>query len=342
MDSFCSLPFVHSCTNVGGRNKPCCRFSDMDYNDNINPIDYFKSAKLDKLRQKMLAGDYIKGCQKCYDEEKANKKSYRQQSNEKFQVDTLDPSIKFIEIGLSNSCNFACVTCDAAYSTTWWKDIDAVNELGANKAKPETQVVYTDDNFSKQDLIDLEIVKLLGGEPLMEPKNLEFLSKVNLSNIQLVLITNASVAPNKQWQEVLSKVKRLSLDISIDGVGKTAEFVRHGTNWAKVQKNIQWWINWSKTHNMDMRFHYVVHNFNIHNIQDYEKWNTFGIKTTFDVLRQPEYLNIKILPKKEKAHYLNTLTNPQILNYLKQHIDYEDSSAYETMTLYKNWLEKNR
>ena len=39
----------------------------------------------------------------------------------------------------------------------------------------------------------------------------------------------------------IKQSKKLNVDISLDGEGKTAEFVRYGTNWKKVIKNIKWW-----------------------------------------------------------------------------------------------------
>lgn len=365
-ERFCVLPFIHSCTNVGGRNKPCCRFTDNDYYDKIDPKEYFISDKLNKLRKKMIAGEYIEGCTKCYEDEKNDpKRSYRQIYNHKFQsdFDVNAPKIKYIEIGLSNSCNFACVTCNAAYSTTWWKDIDAVNALGMKIDKPPTKVVYTDNFFTKDDLKNVKEVKLLGGEPFMEPRNLDFLTNLDLDNIILIMVTNGSVIPNEDWQEVLRKLKHLVLTISIDGVGETAEFVRYGTNWEKVEKTVNWWVEWSKIYDLELNFHFVVHNFNIHNIPDFERWSRIihrkknleaGVsypartESRYVMLTEPKYLDIRVLPREEKLKYIElldehySLNNQKIITYLETHIDYMDTESHSKMLAYKNWLENNR
>lgn len=342
--TFCPLPFIHSCTNVGGRNKPCCRFSDKDYVDNISPRDYFYGKKMTDIRNKMLNGEYIKGCEKCYRDEKLGKVSYRQHAEGMFKnVNTESLRIKYIEIGLSNSCNFACVTCDAAYSTTWWKDIDAVNKIGLDKAKPAQQVVYTDFDFEPQDLQNIEMVKILGGEPFMEPKNIKFLQSLPLEYLELQIVTNCSVKPNEQWQSILNKVKKLQVNISLDGEGKTAEFVRYGTNWEKVTKNIQWWKDFQQQRRfVDISFHFVVHNLNLHNVNDYLDFSLPYFPTRFDILQQPYCLNIQILPKKKKEKFIKNIHNKFITRYLNTYLDFEDQSALKMLKRYKKTLEKIR
>lgn len=342
-DRFCVLPFIHSCTNVGGRNKPCCRFSDEYYNDNVLPDDYFYGEKLDKLRQEMLEGKYVSGCKKCYEEEENGQISYRQKANKDFSVDVNNPTIKFIEIGISNSCNFACVTCDAAYSTSWWKDIDAVNKIGANKAKPTQQVVYT--NFDFKDLSEVTHVKLLGGEPFMEPKNIEFLEKLPLEKTTIILVTNGSILPNKKWLDIIDRCKKLYIDISIDGFRKNAEFVRHGTNWKKLKANCKWWYNFryqSKEYSnkVILNYHFVVHSLNVLGLNEYITWhkNYLGEKLpTFDICKYPSYLDIKNLPKKIKQRIINECDLNHVNEYLEKNIN--NSNKLECIKLI-NYVDK--
>mgnify|MGYP001213904694 FL=1 len=341
--NYCVLPFVHSCTNVGGRNKPCCRFSDQSYNDQVSPLDYFNGDKLNLLRNKMLNGEMIKGCNKCHAEESLGKQSYRQRSNNQYKeyIDK-QPTLKFIEIGLSNACNFGCVTCDAAYSTTWWQDIDDVNAIGANKAKPDQKVVYTDSKFN--DFSNIDRIKILGGEPFMEPRNLEFLKKCNLKNIELELVTNGSILPNNEWQEILQQLKYVNLDISLDGHGEIAEYVRYGTNWKKLESNINWWKQWwSNNNNITIKSHFVVHALNAFDLHNYLEWQKkFKWKTTFDILQMPEYLNIKILPAEMKKEILEKVDIKNVTNYLNKHMNIFDKDQCSLLTNYVSVLNKKR
>ena len=77
-DTFCALPFAHSCTRVNGANTPCCRFADKKYFDKISPKVYFNGEKLAEVRQLMLDGKQLAGCYRCYQEEELGKKSMRQ------------------------------------------------------------------------------------------------------------------------------------------------------------------------------------------------------------------------------------------------------------------------
>jgi len=346
MDKFCIAPFVHSCTNVGGRNKPCCRFSDSEYFDHKPPMEYFLSPQMDKLRQQMLDNEELQGCAKCYRDEELGHPSLREKLNAEFGV-TPHKKLKYIEIGLSNLCNMACVTCDAQYSTTWWKDIDEVNSIPeivstkSMKAKGKNKIEYTDFDFN--DLSHVTKIKLLGGEPFMEQRNLNFLKKFDLKNINLDLSTNGSVLPNAQWLEVLDSVKNLYLNISIDGKGRVAEFVRHGTNWQKIKNNIKWWQNWRWSKgNRDtcpvyLQIHYVVHALNILDLADYEEWHRSFIgekMPTYDVCSYPEYLDIKFLPKRIKEHLLKQELPEVVKKYVEKHIDAEDSFKTKQLVKY--------
>lgn len=331
MDSFCPLPFIHSCTNVGGRNKPCCRFSDHEYNDRVSPDEYFTGEKLESIRKQMLNGQPVKGCKKCYLEEANGLRSMRNFANdqwsEKYDIDK--PTVKYIEIGLSNLCNYSCVTCDASYSTTWWNDIDKVNETGIDKAKPAQQIVYTKIP-SKEMLKEVEKVKLLGGEPFMEKNNLLFLKKLDIENITLELVTNGSVQPNKEWKYILDNCKQLQITISVDGIGQSAEWNRYGTNWNKVDKNIDYFKElvfgtMDKKHKINL--HTVIHAMNVldvDKVEDYFDKKLNGPRTPshhgVDFLSMPSCLNILLLPDKAKKFINDNVKSTRIKKFLEKDI----------------------
>jgi len=350
--NFCILPFVHSCTNVGGRNKPCCRFKDPAYTDNVPPQEYFHGSKLQELRERMLRNEKIEGCYRCIQDEKNSGVSYRTRANAAYQLEDLSkPEIQFIELGISNACNFACVTCDAAYSTTWWNDVDQVNsipELKTKKWKPETKVVFTEFEFDNLETV--KTVKLLGGEPFMEPRNLELLEKLPLEKIILQIVTNGSFLPNERWLKVLDTVKQAYVDVSVDGMGKTGEFVRYGMNWSKWKRNMKWWYNYRYGEGKDperivLGNHFVIHSLNILQFEDYLTWHKefIGEKLpTTDICTHPEYLDPQFLPKKIKKKILKNTTFEPLQKYLKSKMDNYDPDKCKQLVKYVDRLTEIR
>ena len=95
-----------------GRVKPCCRFLE-DYRpkdhtlDNYSIQEIFDSDFQNDLRKRILAGERLEGCTRCYEEEDNNKKSLRMRLNEHPKVgaktvDTENYKLEYLELSLSN------------------------------------------------------------------------------------------------------------------------------------------------------------------------------------------------------------------------------------------------
>jgi sulfatase maturation enzyme AslB (radical SAM superfamily) len=96
-------------------------------------------------------------------------------------------------------------------------------------------------------LKDAELMKHLnrvcftGGEPMLIKEYydyLDFLIDSGLNNqTDIELFTNCSVY-NSKFIDRLNKFKHVEFTMSIDGVGKTAEYIRHGMSWETIHKNV--------------------------------------------------------------------------------------------------------
>lgn len=120
----CQFPFTYvSKANPSGYCTPCCRYEldEEDYGDKdlkANVEKAFTSKTFEKIRNKMLKGEKIAGCRKCYDEEENGKKSYGRaytEHNSHFSSGNL----RGMNIALSRDCNLACRMCHPNYSTKW-------------------------------------------------------------------------------------------------------------------------------------------------------------------------------------------------------------------------------
>jgi MoaA/NifB/PqqE/SkfB family radical SAM enzyme len=353
---FCVAPWTHVAQNVGGRVKPCCRFGDMfkefpiDYKGTI--LEFFHSPGMNTLREKMLNDEYIDSCKKCYDEEKSNKPSLRLELNERYgdiiRVD--DPSVRYLEIGLSNACNFACVTCASNYSTSWFEDDNKLLSLGFKRSAIKIdKFIITESKTLDIDLSKIDRIKILGGEPFMEPRNLELMERLEevdaLKNLELNIVSNASIMPSKKWIQILDKIKLLRLVISLDGMYDTAEFVRYGTDWNKVSENIKWWVNYCKDKGYWVQFHYVVHALNSLDIGRTATWcaeNYPDIFVNYDCLKEPNYLNIAFLPKWWKLETVKIASNMYRVSnkrFVFNHLQSADRNYKKNLILY-DYVEK--
>ena len=359
-DYFCIAPWVHVCQNVGGKLRPCCRFFDPDeFNKGSRPTinEFFNGEDMDKFRNKILNKEYIKGCSKCYEEDKNGKNSLRANLNEQFKdiKDLTTPKIRYLEIGTSNACNFKCITCASNYSTSWHEDDIALRERKFYREEPtKNKFVITDNEYLNVDLTNLRRLKILGGEPFMEPRNLELFERLDnlglLETLTLELVTNASILPTEKWLEYLKKIKHIRLVISLDGIEEVAEFVRYGTDWSKVSKNTLWWNQFCAEHKHHMQFHYVIHSMNCFNIIAtiywVEKYHPNHLMN-FDCLFGPKYLNISYLPDWWKDDIMSNISQIKRIsnkNYASKFLTKNsyDKKACEDMITYIENLEQIR
>jgi len=111
-----------------------------------------------------------------------------------------------MELRASNLCNFSCVMCFPRDSSEIAKEVRNITE------ENWSQVVDITKN--------LKTLILTGGEPMLIKKYYDLLDHLD-QNIQLM------------------RIKNFQLQLSIDGVGETAELQRKGTDWETVEKNIR-------------------------------------------------------------------------------------------------------
>ena len=122
---FCMAPFTHLSVDAQSRIRPCCMFYPTIYNEKYTKLnDIFIGNENKILRDKMLNGERIDGCNKCYIDETIGKKSYRQLFNERYlnEKNIQYPKIRELELALGNKCNLKCVTCNGYYSSAWEKE----------------------------------------------------------------------------------------------------------------------------------------------------------------------------------------------------------------------------
>jgi len=309
----CKAPWNHIQINAEGTVNPCCMFSPTIYHEKYKNLqDAFNGQENQNLRKKMLNGELIDGCQKCDLYESLNKFSYREHFDLKYDSSTLkNPKIRELEFALDNVCNFKCVTCSSRFSSKWYNDdlklIDLNIPRYSEAIHKRKKVIRNANNLEGLDLSELNYLKLIGGEPFINDSYIDILKNLKLENLELALITNNSVFPDK-WIEFILKVKTLNLHISIDGVYEVGEFVRLGMNFEKFTENLIRWKKLSELESkIDIKFNFVVHSLNVLNLKPTMKYlEDLGFKIEvdhikeqkleIDFLKEPYYINLSYIP----------------------------------------------
>ena len=150
---------------------------------------------------------------------------------------------KWMELRISNQCNFSCRMCNTDSSSMLQKEVEKNEKLKKFfTISSDADYEISSSNFDQilEQLKNTDRLILTGGEPMLIKKYydvLDYLISIGKQDIQLLIFTNCSVY-NPIFINRLKQFKNLHLNLSIDAVGKTAEYVRYGTNWSVVEKNV--------------------------------------------------------------------------------------------------------
>ena len=192
-------------------------------------------------------------------------------------IKSLDPQKQYytqIALYFDNTCDMKCVYCGPWLSSKWASEISNIKEknIKTNYSLPDFEVNHNKDVYNlriqriheflealgeeagkSQDHINLTI---LGGEPLLSPeiKDSKFLKyidsffkKANKDFSLIFTIHTNGNTPKKILDKFLKDVEEakkryknftLKIIVSIDTVGKTSEYIRAGSNWDTIRKNI--------------------------------------------------------------------------------------------------------
>jgi len=318
-ESMCVLPWDSVAIRPYSVAMPCCRFrTDTAFGTASNVrLDFRHSPTWDDIRQRMLDGVKLPECKQCYDDEASGKSSTRLLDTQahikihKTLPTTIEPDkIRFLEFALSNLCNLACVSCSAWFSSTW-----ATEDYKRGRLWHQIPKVLVEHNsdVDKLDLSSLEVLKMIGGEPLMDQKRfIDLLERVDLSKIKLLISTNGTVLPNARLKELIDQCKQLVLDVSIDGVGSVNEWYRWPTKVSEVEVVMnqfqEWWGDRPEFH---LRTHTVVNIYNIWNLDEYVEYMNINYPKwilDFDWMNRPYWQATAILPEKYKKELAEKLT----------------------------------
>lgn len=362
-ETFCSSLWNHQMIDPTGKVKPCCRFV-WDQNMPKQSLEtktieeIFYSDYMDTLRKDSLAGKKIAGCERCYQEQDAGKKSLRQRMNDnnatnKYSI--TNPKINYLELAISNDCNLMCRMCSSRFSHKLYDDeIEFYGKADITNKKTRSNI-----DAAYKFIDSLSYIKFTGGEPLMIKEHWNLLEKaVNenyAKNITLNYSTNCTILPKDKQIKLWKNFKKIELALSLDSIN-TAEnqYQRHLTNQSIVLNNIDIFVDLANSvlKNLVILSRPTITIYNIYNTPetlDYLLSKNINANPTH--LTHPEFQSITVLPKKLKDIVKNKFNNYQhTSDKNKQSCDYllnymyskDNSELYEEFLNYTYFLDKRR
>jgi len=353
-DTFCIMPFREIYSNNEGRYKLCCHADSSEFKvEDYTPFEYFFSDQMENTRLKFLSNEKPKVCDICWKTEKLNGKSWRQIYNEMYgeKYKNIKISLKLQGIG-TNFCNLSCYMCHPENSSTKdneTKEIFTDNEISKvwfdGKSKTVNFKRYNEivENILKN-IHHIDIIRLLGGEPLQLPKHWELLKRIPdeaAKNIRILYDTNLT---NLTWKNysldwVRKKFKEVKLGISCDHFGKKLEYIRYPIDVKKFEENLKKIKDDNYNHIMNLTVG-ILNIQDLHQIKKY--YNDKGMIIEFNnIVYDPKIFSICNLPQKMKDYYIKKYhnENPIVTELLKP--AHKDNGYKEAFT-YLDLLFKHR
>jgi hypothetical protein len=269
-------PFTGLATREDGAICACCRSHPIGFIQDSTLEDIWNNDTIKRMRYQVLNDEQPKECEPCFSLEAQGVESLRQRhitgkipeariNLYPNALDALGPNyempfeIPTIELKLNNLCNLKCRMCHPMDSTAWndWSEVKdfykregnimyAIVEKHNLEAKPHL------DNFQDNPEWWASLEKLLphfrrvefaGGEPLMDPQHYRILDMLAPygHHIEIKYATNLSMLgkSNRTVWEYWPKFKSVAVNVSIDGIGTSYEYIRGNASWAELVNNIK-------------------------------------------------------------------------------------------------------
>ncbi len=282
--------------------------------------DLFFSKKMNQIRQGMLDGKKIKGCEQCYFHEQSGIESMRQRAIRKFGHVT-EINVRDLNIVFDNICNLKCRMCSSGYSHLWF---DEEKELYGTTFSPTK---YFQNTFYREiDLSSVEHYDITGGEPLYSPHFNPFLKKINqetdVKNISIDFFTNGTIKPDNETIDILKKFKSVFITISIDAIGPLNNFIRKNSDFDDIKQNLDFYHTLNDNFSINILTTVGIYNaIFVEEIKNYFKEYYPKFAWNYDLIQYPEHLSIRNMPTELKNIYKRYIIDKSILSYMNDNAD---------------------
>ena len=269
-------PFTGLATREDGAIKACCRSHPVGFIQDNSLEEIWNNDTIKRIRRQVLNNERPPECEPCFNLEDQGVESLRMrhvggkipEARVILYPNTLDNlaedyslpfEIPTIELKLNNLCNLKCRMCHPGDSTSWndWDQVEDFYKAENNiisilvdkhdlKNKPHLDKFQDNPEWweSLTKLIPyFRRVEFAGGEPLMDPQHYRILDMLAPygHQIEIKYATNLSMLgkSNRTVWEYWPKFKSIAVNVSIDGIGPSYEYIRGNASWTDLIDNIK-------------------------------------------------------------------------------------------------------
>jgi sulfatase maturation enzyme AslB (radical SAM superfamily) len=269
-------PFTGLATREDGAIQVCCRSHPIGWIQEQSLEEIWNGDNMKRIRKQVLGGVRPPECEPCFSLEdqgveslrlrhikgeipEARIKLYPNATAAMHSDFTMPFEIPTMELKLNNLCNLKCRMCHPGDSTSWndWSEIK-------DFYKGSGQVIFNlveEHNLENKPLLDkfednpnwwasleknlphFRRVEFAGGEPLMDPQHYRILDMLAPygHQIEIKYATNLTTLGkgNRTVWEYWPKFKSVAVNVSIDGISSSYEYVRGNASWEELINNIK-------------------------------------------------------------------------------------------------------
>jgi molybdenum cofactor biosynthesis enzyme MoaA len=346
--TFCMHPFTGLATREDGAIQVCCRSHPIGFIQEESLEEIWNGNHMRRLRKQVLNNERPPECAPCFNLEDQGVESLRQRHIKGIipearitlyptALTKLDAEYKMpfelptMELKLNNLCNLKCRMCHPMDSTSWndWKEVEEFYVKENNFMVKIIQDLKLMENPYLDKFTDnpgwwASLEKLLpyfrrvefaGGEPLTDPTHYRILEMLQpyAKNIEVKYATNlTSLGKGKHTIfEFWPAFKSIAVNVSIDGLEDSYEYVRGNAKWDDIIYNIK---EIKKIPNISRIVGAVA--VQVSNIMILDKMieyflNELEIVFYTNMVQYPTVLSAQVIPKdlkNEAIHRLQTAT----------------------------------
>jgi len=345
--NICYAPFIHKYIHPNDGPRVCCTSNEPLGTHTVESLDlenHWQSDYYQDIRRRMLAGEKLDICSSCWSLEEDGIDSDRQMFDAKYQKHS-SPELNVVtgtnlntpldlDIRPSNLCNLKCRMCTPKYSSQLDKEQKKNPYLSkwAGHTVEFSPSVMSKDNINHliSGLTDDSDIKFLGGEPTIMPEvsqMLDTLIDADKTNCNIHITTNCTNFNNKAMFDKLKKFRSIGAQLSIDGIGKTLEYIRSPLHWNKAQEVITEWVNLSE----HRQIHFTLQALNLFNVYDFLFWladynkainlETITLPVEFYNIEGPNWATVNNLPVNARHNEIErilNITDPYVVRLMEE------------------------
>jgi MoaA/NifB/PqqE/SkfB family radical SAM enzyme len=269
-------PFTGLATREDGAVMVCCRSHPIGWIQKQSLEDIWNNDNMKRIRHQVMNDVRPIECEPCFELEDQGVESLRQrhikgvipEARINLYPNALDDlredysmpfEIPTMEIKLNNLCNLKCRMCHPMDSTSW-NDWGVVEEFYIKENNFMVQAIKDlnlvkkpylgefDDNSNWWDSFEKIIpyfrrAEFAGGEPLMDPQHYKILDMLMpySHQIEIKYATNLSMLGknNRNIWDYWPKFKSVAVNVSIDGMHDSYEYIRENASYNELINNIK-------------------------------------------------------------------------------------------------------